>query len=117
MGLVVDDAERSQLETTGFANGDACVEAKVGVASYERVSAKSRVLGGILDNKGFVLPDGMVTECHRARCFLCIHSVVGFKPLPLLVQDREQCGFHTVELPGDSYQAIKTLLRRRIQNP
>src|SRR5690554_472244 len=84
-GLVINDAQGAELETTGLPNGDARVETDVGATGYQRVGLEAGVLTGVFNDKCLVLANGIVAERYRAGSFASVNTVFRFEPLALVV--------------------------------
>ena len=111
----VDQTKRPDLVAIRTLERHAGVEPDAGPARHQRIVGKTRVFAGIFDDKRALVQNRVATKRDAARRLGGLKPLPRFEPLALMVNQRHQRRFYAKQSDGQASQAVKTFLRRTVE--
>ena len=113
----VDHADRAHRLAVGHDDRGARIKADVGLPGDERTGAKTRVVQRVLDDEdGLGRGDRMGAEGQVAVGLCGIQADPGLEPLPVLVDERQQCDRCGADFRGQLHDVVVDLLGQGVED-
>ena len=115
-GNAIHDAKRSERLARGRDERRRGIEPDTGRPGDERTCSEPLVPGGVVDDEDVRLAYGPVAERELPRRFHRLESHARFRPLPLLVDEGDQCDRGSAQTHREAGEIVEDLLGGGIED-
>ena len=112
----IDQAERADTASILQDERGAGIEPDPRLMQHQRVVGKTPVLKGIRDDHRLPVADHVRAEGGIPRGLRDLEPVARLEPLPVLIDQADQCDGNVEERGGETRDPVKPVLERGIEN-